>query len=220
MRMVVVSDIHLCARFDKKRFDLLKGLFLKADIIVLNGDFWDAYSCSFESFINSEWAALFPLLKKRKTYYLFGNHDSAIEHLPHASDIFGQMQKSLDIEVGPHKFHIRHGNFLAPQSDERGGAVHRIFGNLPSDYGARLTCLVYKLGGRGFYKFMNQKFNEQMKAWSKENLPSNTILVCGHSHVPEMSLDENYINIGAIDCGQCDYLEVSPEKINLHIGEL
>src|SRR5690554_1878720 len=74
MSLLIISDIHLGKRFDKNKFNYLKNLFSKYDEIILNGDFWDYYSVSFDDFVNSEWNKLFPVMED-KTIYIYGNHD-------------------------------------------------------------------------------------------------------------------------------------------------
>ncbi len=75
MKTIVLSDTHLYEEFDEKKFNFLKRIISKVDRVIINGDFWDSYICSFSDFINSPWKKLFPLLKTKKTVYIYGNHD-------------------------------------------------------------------------------------------------------------------------------------------------
>src|SRR3972149_6125144 len=70
----IISDTHLTAKFDKAKFEYLKTLFSKYEEVIINGDFWSYYSCTFDEFLKSKWNALFPFMKA-KTIYIHGNHD-------------------------------------------------------------------------------------------------------------------------------------------------
>jgi len=71
MILSVISDTHLTNKFNENKFNKLRSIIESSDKIVLNGDFWDGYATDFEDFYNSKWSALFPLLKSKKTIYLF-----------------------------------------------------------------------------------------------------------------------------------------------------
>jgi predicted phosphodiesterase len=53
-KVLIFSDTHLTCKFDKLRFLALKKIIEEADIVIINGDFWEYISCPFEKFINSE----------------------------------------------------------------------------------------------------------------------------------------------------------------------
>ena len=75
MNILVFSDTHLYLPFDGKKFNFLKKIISDSDQVIINGDFFDDYMISFDEFIKSPWNQLFPLLKKKKAIYIFGNHD-------------------------------------------------------------------------------------------------------------------------------------------------
>ena len=66
MKTLIFSDTHLKTKFEQKKFNFLSNIIDDADAIIIAGDFWDGYYCSFDEFVNSEWSALFPLLKEKK----------------------------------------------------------------------------------------------------------------------------------------------------------
>ncbi|MBI3955332.1 metallophosphoesterase, partial [Candidatus Gottesmanbacteria bacterium] len=75
MHTIIISDLHLTRRFEKRKFNFLKKIIERSDQVVINGDLWDYYFSSFSQFVRSPWRQLFPLLKEKKTVYLYGNHD-------------------------------------------------------------------------------------------------------------------------------------------------
>ena len=75
MKILVISDLHLTTRFDQKKCEFLEKLISRADKVIINGDFWSYYSCTFGEFVRSEWKALFPLLREKQAVYIYGNHD-------------------------------------------------------------------------------------------------------------------------------------------------
>ena len=76
MRYLIFSDTHLTPKYEPKKFAVLKNAIEQADRVIINGDFWEGFVCTFNEFVESPWSKeLFPLLKKKKAVYLFGNHD-------------------------------------------------------------------------------------------------------------------------------------------------
>src|SRR3989339_1338248 len=75
MNILIFSDTHLYLPFDEKKYNFLKKIIEKSDQVIINGDFFDNYMISFDEFVNSSWNRLFPLLKSKKTIYIYGNHD-------------------------------------------------------------------------------------------------------------------------------------------------
>ena len=66
MKILVISDSHLDQNFEQDKLIFLKQLVESVDQVIINGDFWEGYSISFEEFLNSPWKELLPLLKKKK----------------------------------------------------------------------------------------------------------------------------------------------------------
>jgi len=76
MKHLIFSDSHLTDRFEEDKFKFLYRIISQSGRVIINGDFWDGYLTSFDKFIKSPWKKLFPLLLKKKTIYIYGNHDS------------------------------------------------------------------------------------------------------------------------------------------------
>src|SRR3990167_5228492 len=78
MKVLVFSDSHLDHNFEPKKLSYLKKLVRSVDQVIINGDFWEGYSITFDQFLSSKWNELFPLLKAKKAVYIFGNHDKKV----------------------------------------------------------------------------------------------------------------------------------------------
>lgn len=76
MKTLVISDTHLDLPFDEKKYALLERIISDADRVIINGDFWEGFPLTFDKFYSSSWNKLFPLLKSKKTIYIFRNHDA------------------------------------------------------------------------------------------------------------------------------------------------
>lgn len=68
-RVLVISDLHLSHRVQKRKLAFLKKLVSEYDQVIINGDFWDNWFTTFDKFINSKWQELFPLLKENNCIY-------------------------------------------------------------------------------------------------------------------------------------------------------
>ena len=73
MKTIIFSDTHIGKRCDRRRFEYLKKIISDADRVIINGDFRDHVVKS-DKFMNSKWKELFPLLKSKKTIFIYGNH--------------------------------------------------------------------------------------------------------------------------------------------------
>lgn len=212
-KVIIFSDTHLSTEFDVAQYEYIKKAVNSADRVIINGDFWDYAYGSFDEFINSKWKKLFPILKKKKTIYLYGNHDRQ-EYCNKRVRLFSVKQGDeceLKIENGKKgEFLIRHGGALAPSFDVR---LPFIFANPPMfRFGNWLNLMGVKWWGEWYlHKFMVR--NIKMKKFSKTL--DGQVLVCGHSHFAEFDQDRQYINNGVIRWGLGQYLEIDKGKINL-----
>ena len=117
MRTLIISDTHLTHRFDERKYYFLEKLISSYDHVILNGDFWDGYTTTFDKFVNSKWSGLFPLLKAKNAIYLFGNHDQE-RYTDERVNLFSvEQKKSHTIEIGIDTYHIEHGHVLEPGID-------------------------------------------------------------------------------------------------------
>jgi predicted phosphodiesterase len=61
-----------------------------------------------------------------------------------------------------------------------------------------------------------KKYNLVMKDWVDQNLESPKILISGHSHLPEINMQERFANSGSIKWGLGQYLLLEDGEITLH----
>jgi predicted phosphodiesterase len=191
MKTVIFSDTHLTDSFNQKKYNKLETIIQNADQVIINGDFWDGMSVSFTDFLNSKWNTLFPLLLKKKTIYLYGNHDRKSYGDKRTSLFSVKQAEAYDLKVGNKVLHILHGHQIVPFNDpevkepltfKKGNDIYTFLESLANIF----TNGHFFLG----YRF----FNRKMKKYIQEHLKENEILVTGHIHAPEFDLKNRYIN--------------------------
>lgn len=212
MKTLILSDTHLTAHFDKRRFEYLKKLIQQADRVIINGDFIDLYASRFPQFLNSQWQELFPYLKEKETIFIYGNHDP---------------QKWIDERVS-HFSHMQADNFTMPWRDH---VLYISHGHevIPSvgDYFPWLARRKY-LGKLGIYRdqlgtfvrgkrFLERykRLNQRLKEWSKEHLPDDHIYVSGHTHLLEKDLENRFVNSGFIRHGFGQYVVIDGDDLRI-----
>ena len=212
MTTIIISDTHLTARFNHKKYRYLQKIFSQADRVILNGDFWDGYATSFEKFVNSPWKNLFPILKRKKTIYIYGNHDTEKMSDQRRSLFSDRQLERLEIVFGNKKLILEHGNKISPAFNDRipKFLVLKIFVHIWQLF----NFLAFKILGKNYYYF-NKRRNIKMKKWMHDNLSKNSYLFCGHSHVAEMNLALRYANTGFIRYGYGHYIKIQNKKISL-----
>ena len=116
MKTIVVSDTHLTAKFDKTKFNFLFNLFSSCDKLIVNGDFWSCYSSTFDEFVNSDWKELFPIMLRKNTTYIYGNHDRE-EFMDERINLFSNSAcLRTKFTNGKTTFHIEHGHLFLSTS--------------------------------------------------------------------------------------------------------
>lgn len=210
MRLVIFSDSHLSVNFDAEYFAYFKDIISTADQVIINGDFWDRYLCSFDEFLNSKWSALFPLLKSKHTIYLFGNHDEQ-KYSDSRTELFSDQQvHQIGITVDGIKLHIEHGHHIALiSSGDEPGTYQKLFVMLES-FGRKY------IPGSYLTNRILQSLNEQMKLWAHQNLLPDQILVCGHTHIQEKAVQSQFLNSGLNCYGFKQYISITDSVIELH----
>lgn len=213
MKTLVFSDSHLGQKFDERKFKQLTRIIDKVDRVVINGDFWDAYLCSFEKFITSKWSQLFPLLKQKFAVYLYGNHDLE-KWCDERVNLFSVIQGDYyQLNSGSRLIHIEHGHRLAPVYSHVSRIIpkHRRIVGQPILWKDKVGL---KLLGRRYFRLGNTQNNKIIKKKS-DLLAQDIVLVCGHTHVSVHNQEYSYINTGFINFGYCQYLEVDGETFTL-----
>ena len=206
-KILILSDVHLTGRFNVAKFNFLASLIKKANVVILNGDFLDTYVTTLAS-INNAWSDLFSLLKQKKTYYIFGNHDAKQRNADYQLFSLDQAE-SFEFQSGNQIYHIEHGHRLAPYLDTKATLPTPLL-KVASYYDVTMT----RLFGERFLRIY-QPDNERMKQWQKIHLPKEIFLICGHSHFAELSLEQKYANSGLINAGIGQYLTIEEGKVQL-----
>ncbi|MBU0975371.1 MAG: metallophosphoesterase family protein [Patescibacteria group bacterium] len=198
MKTVIFSDTHLTPQFDLLKFKVLRSIIQDADRVIINGDFWDGFFCSFGDFIESKWKYLFPLLKSKNTLYIGGNHDDE-NYVDDRHTLFSNSAvKSYILNTPDKQLVITHG--------------HKIVRSMKSSPLAMLGNAFAEVIGPNFYK-VSTLSNVKFRNFAQREMSSDRILVTGHSHLFEFRPEDNFINTGYIDFGWAQYLIVEDEKI-------
>jgi len=218
MKTIVFSDSHLDAKFNKNKFLFLKDLISSADKVIINGDFWDSYFCSFEDFLTSEWKELFPLLKSKEAVYLFGNHDRKTDIDDRCLVFCNKYGYEFEMGWKGKTLHIEHGNRFYQTFTEKTPWLR--------NNRTLLTLISYPFNlveffnAHYFKNIMTKKTDAEMQEaiFNKEknkNFKLNTIYICGHTHYPQVNFNKGYINDGYIQYGLAHYLIIDEGNIEL-----
>ncbi|PIR13184.1 hypothetical protein COV49_03020 [Candidatus Falkowbacteria bacterium CG11_big_fil_rev_8_21_14_0_20_39_10] len=213
MKTLIFSDSHLTHQFDEKKFNYLRRIISSSDQVIINGDFWDGFIISFDQFFNSKWSKLFPLLKSKKTIYIFGNHDSQrlndLDRIKHFSDI--QSMSHTFIERGK-TFTIEHGQRYFPTELKNVDINSAFF---------RSICKFVKYTEKTIVRIFGEKYQKLLKknnAKLKKHIGQNSdgsYFIFGHTHSPEVDLSMNFINSGIICHGLAQYVIIQDGNIEI-----
>ncbi len=210
-KTLIISDTHLTTIFDLQKFEYLSKLISEYEEVIINGDFWSYYSCTFDEFVNSEWNKLFSILKS-KTIYLYGNHDMA-EWMDERMNLFSKEQhETYTLKNNNVTLEIEHGHKIKWNSlkNETFIKYHRKLkiGTLNDN----IQKLILKWFGTSFYNSLGKSLENKFIA---HNRGENTLVV-GHLHAPEYIQKAKYINTGYINFGNAYYVTVTDNEINLN----
>jgi len=212
MKTLIFSDTHLTHRFDQKKFNYLKNLFNSVDEIIINGDFWDGLSTSFDRFLNSPWQALFPILKAKQAIYIYGNHDFAYMSDKRVSLFSVKQAEEHFAFTNPKKLVIRHGHQHTPSIQDK-FKNRRLLKTINDLYDPAENWALKIFGKKFFQKSLYAKFNALLLNFAQHELKSNEILVCGHSHNAVFTPEQKFINSGFIRHKLAQYLLIEDKKI-------
>lgn len=204
MKSLIISDTHLYS-FHFGKFQFLKKIIEDCDQVILNGDFWDGYIVTFDEFIASAWNQLFPLLLKKNTIYLYGNHDKAALCTKETSRFSVESKAKHIMNIGAYEYIIEHGNRLCPFWDERITTFDPKlkYENFATDF---LQYCMAKALPWPIRQRLYAPFNVRIKRQLKHILTPNQIYVCGHTHCAEFAPDKQFINGGFVKYGIAQYL--------------
>ncbi len=216
MKTLVVSDTHLGSAFDPKQLDFLYSLFSLYDQIILNGDFWCYYSFDFKEFLESDWNILFPILKKKKAIYVYGNHDRK-KWCNEGVNFFSEKQTSnYTLKSGQRKFFIEHGDchlskltsgneFLIKAARKLNPYIDELM--------EQFSLNTYPFLDNTIPVFLNKLLKKYAKKDICKNL--NTFYVSGHTHYAEFDKKLRYINTGYVGKKLAQFLEIEENHSQL-----
>lgn len=213
MTTIIFSDTHLTARYNRQKFKFLEKIINSADRIIINGDFWDSYFCTFDEFLNSKWKKLFPLLKAKETIYLYGNHDTEKDNDARVNLFSNEQGLSYKFNYKTKKVMVEHGH----RFDQTRLDLLPTFSRYKKFFRAVSWAAYYvELINTIFLKnwahnLENMALKEQLLTTSN----SYDINILSHTHFPEIDLENGYINTGFIKFGRGSYVVFGEKKIEL-----
>jgi predicted phosphodiesterase len=214
MKILIFSDTHLTDKPDPKRMAFLKKIINKTDRVIINGDFWDGMFIGFDQFLASPWQELFPLLKKKNTIYIYGNHDKK-ERCDERVSLFSNHQAENHLLLLKDKtLLITHGHNLS-LSFTKTVNILKIWRPLLK-LQSRLDHFLAKTFGRKYLYWSRKKYNQEIEEKSKKLLEKNQILVCGHTHLAQKDPDRGFINLGCLNFGLGQYLIIEDNKLKFY----
>lgn len=208
-KVVIISDTHLTKKFSPAKFELLKKIITDGDQLIINGDLWEGFGMTAQEFIDSPWKQLFPLFKEKEAVYLTGNHD------PQDTEVnYGQLIKEIapiyEFSQNGVDFYVAHGDYLDSTLDMR----HPNWPKWILNFGSVVERLLISLIGRPYLKSY-RKSNNKIKQWHETNYAEKW-LICGHSHLPEIDVQNKFANSGIfLRPGLASYLIIAKGKPEL-----
>lgn len=216
MKTLVISDLHFTNRFQQKRYDFLKQLIENSSQVIINGDLFSDHTVTFDDFFQSEWSRLFPLLKKKGCIYIFGNHDKEHFSDERRKQFAVESNEGMDLVTKAGRFRIEHGHHLLNkhwQEPERLTQIKRKTGVM--NYSEPLLDKVVTKRGVALYKVFGAGWQRRLKKYAKHKLIDADFLVVGHTHIPEYSPENKFINTGFINFGHAYWLEITDKTAEL-----
>jgi len=214
MKILIFSDVHLTNKADPKKMAFLKKIIAGADQVIIGGDFWDGMFISFDQFLSSPWQELFPLLKKRRTIYLYGNHDKK-ERCDKRVNLFSDYQaKKYLLPLADKTLLILHGDRLSLSFAEAVKLL-KIFRPLLK-LQCRLDYFLSKALGRKYLFWSRRKYNQEIEAEARKILEEDQLLVCGHTHLAQKDSRRGFINLGCLNFGLGQYLIVEDNQLRFY----
>jgi len=173
---------------------------------------------SFDDFFNSPWNKLFPLLKKKKAVYIFGNHDQQ-KFSDKRLNLFSDLQVSnYQLPTTHYKLIFTHGHQFRKTGDL---FIPEIFKPFVSSVIRIVHCLrqtLVNIFGRNFLRLRFAYRNVATKQKAIKTIKDNEFIIVGHNHWAEVDEEKRFACDGAILYGFAQYLTIDSEtgKINLH----
>lgn len=224
-KTLIFSDTHFTKKVDKRRLEYMRNLISHADEIIINGDLWDGYLITFDQFLNSGWKELFPLLKAKATIYITGNHDNLSLIDERYKRFASTIASNYAITTPNKQFIIQHGHI---ELNEKGNLIDKIYayGEDHFSKGINKAFIIYSeikdtilhlLFGKYARIYSLKLINENrnlIKHFDNIAKP-NSIYICGHTHLAEISESGIYYNSGYIRYGNANYIMIEGNEIQV-----
>ena len=219
MKILVFSDTHLFLPFDQQKFDFLYQIISKADRVIINGDFFDGYMTNFNDFVNSKWSQLFPLLKDKKTVYVYGNHDRKRLSDRRVNFFSVTQADRYSMIIDNKKYIFEHGHKTRITLDVTYDFDYRIL-KIALMIGHFFRGIFTKIFGKYFIilRFAYRNNNSKKYINKYYQLKNNETYIIGHNHYGEVDDINHFASSGMILYGFYQYLIIYDHNITLHEG--
>jgi UDP-2,3-diacylglucosamine pyrophosphatase LpxH len=202
LEICVISDVHL-GTYGCHAQELLVYLkSIKTNVLVLNGDFIDAWQFKKNYFPKEHLMVIQEIIhmstKGTKIYYLTGNHDDILRMFSNVSAGSLYLRDHLEIKINGNKYWFFHGDIfdfsimISPGLAKLGGRgydflirINRWINNVRNKMGLAPLSLAgqVKSGVKQALKFIRD-FEE--KAIEEGMAQGYDYVVCGHIHQPQI----------------------------------
>lgn len=217
-KTLVLSDIHLGARFSKVAHAIEFLTSVDAEKLIFNGDTIDGWQLKKKG--NPFWAlehsnffkTIMKIMEQQETeiYFLRGNHDDFLDKI--IPMIKGKLSilKDMVIESGEKKFFVTHGDIFDNVTSKMGWLAK--IGDVMYNVLLVLNYIynkVLRLFGRPYYSFSKAIKNKVKQAVAKSSGFDKMLVemartkgcdgvICGHIHRPEDRMIDGvrYLNSG------------------------
>jgi len=211
MSTLVFSDTHFTKKFHPRQFEALKKLISESNKIIINGDFWEGLSISFDEFLKSEWNKLFPLLKQKDTVYIYGNHDDKIFSDERVYQFCNKAVDEYYLNTPKQKYLFKHGHeFLFPKHSSDCIKKHKWEARtLGRKFRLTVASIVQDVGFGIFGPRILPSIINRIPAEVRVTIgKSNYLLVCGHTHRPGHAPKNGFLDVGFFSHGWANYLKI------------
>lgn len=210
-KILIISDTHL-KKWDEKKYQFLKKLFEKFDVIILNGDFGDTDKVGLSNFINSQWNKLFETLKSKQTIYLNGNHDTKKKATHEVFKFCDINAEYVELKVAGQHYRIEHGHEMSKASK----FLYELCNY--NQFWMRILTFPYVPFWllQHYLVVKNKRIKPRFVNKNLHSKEREYVLITGHSHMPEINLDVNYANAGFVEYGYASYLTINNGVLSLH----
>lgn len=166
-----------------------------------------AFGFSFNNFVESKWQKLFPYLLEKNAVYLYGNHDreewcdkQVLAILRRTGNGDGDWREWARISYA-------HGHTIFEPFE--------IWPEVNSKLILRVASYINVLRRMFWAESLPKEgsaINSPMIQWATSNLSEDQILICGHSHYPQIDIAKKFINSGFIGLGYASHVLIDADS--------